>query len=207
MFKQKYFLNAHKGVTFLAVLVMMAWFGRWENVTAWVYLALHGTYGLLWVLKSNIFPDKQWEIDKGPAYALLILVGLSAYWTPAFLITWQDVNAPAWLIGLSVSMNIFGVFCHYVSDMQKYIHLKYNPGHLITDGMFAHSRNMNYFGELLIYLSFALLAMHWLPLLILGLFVFGFWFGLMRGKDKSLSRYPEFAEYKKKSKLLIPFLF
>lgn len=207
MFKQKYFLNAHKGVTFLAVLAMIAWFGRWENVTAWVYLALHGTYGLLWVLKSNIFPDKQWEIDKGPAYALLILVGLSAYWTPAFLITWQDVNAPAWLIGLTVSMNIFGVFCHYVSDMQKYIQLKYNPGHLITDGMFARSRNMNYFGELLIYLSFALLAMHWLPLLILGLFVFGFWFGLMRGKDKSLSRYPEFAEYQKKSKLFIPFLF
>lgn len=207
MFKQKYFIDFHKGITFLAVLAMMAWFGRWENVTAWVYLALHGTYGLLWVLKSRIFPDKQWEIDKGPAYALVILFGLSTYWVSALLITWLDVNAPAWLIGLAVSMNIFGIFCHYVSDMQKYIQLKYNPGHLIADGMFARVRNMNYFGELLIYLSFALLAMHWLPLFILGFFVFGFWFGLMRNKDKSLSRYPEFAEYKKKSKLFIPFLF
>ncbi|PWH14034.1 MAG: steroid 5-alpha reductase [Anaerolineae bacterium] len=207
MFKQKYFIDSHKGITFLAILAMIAWFGRWENITAWTYLALHGTYGILWVLKSRIFPDKQWEIDKGPAYALLILGGLSAYWVSPFLITWQNVNAPAWLIGLTISMNIFGVFFHFTSDMQKYIQLKYHAGHLITDGMFAHSRNINYFGELLIYLSFALLSMHWLPLVILAVFVFGFWLGFMRKKDKSLSRYPEFSEYKKKSKLFIPFLF
>lgn len=207
MFKQKYFLNSHKGLTFLAVLAMMAWFGRWESVTAWVYLALHGTYGILWALKSAIFPDKQWETDKGLGYGLFIWVGLTSYWIAPFIITWLDVNAPPWLIAIAVSMNIFGIFCHFTSDMQKYIQLKYNPGHLITDGMFARARNMNYFGELLIYLSFALLAMHWLPLVILAFFVFGFWFGLMRKKDKSLSRYPEFVEYKKNSKLFIPFLF
>ncbi len=207
MYKQKYFLNSHKGLTFLAVLAMMAWFGRWENVTAWVYLALHGAYGILWVLKSLVFPDKQWETDKGLGYGLFIWGGLTSYWVAPFLITWLDVSAPPWLIAIAVSLNSFGVFCHFVSDMQKYIQLKYNPGHLITGGMFARLRNTNYFGELLIYLSFALLAMHWLPFAILAFFVLGFWFGLMRNKDKSLSRYPEFAEYKKKSKLLIPFLF
>ncbi len=64
-FKQKYFINSHKGLTFLAILALIAWFGRWDNVTAWVYLALHGTYGILWVLKSLVFPDRQWETDKG----------------------------------------------------------------------------------------------------------------------------------------------
>ncbi|MCS6993342.1 MAG: DUF1295 domain-containing protein [Anaerolineales bacterium] len=207
MFKQKYFIDTHKGITFVVLLAMMAWFGRWESVTAWVYLALHGTYGLLWVLKSRLFPDKQWEEDKGAAYALLIIAGLSAYWVSGLLITWLDVKAPAWLIGLCVSMNVFGVFFHFVSDMQKYVQLKYHPGHLITDGLFARTRNINYFGELLIYLSFALLSMHWLPLVILAGFVFGFWLGQMRKKDQSLARYAEFAAYKKKSKLFIPFLF
>ncbi|MCX7753695.1 MAG: DUF1295 domain-containing protein [Anaerolineales bacterium] len=207
MFKQKYFIDTHKGITFVVLLTMMAWFGRWESVTAWVYLALHGTYGLLWVLKSRLFPDKQWEEDKGAAYALLIIAGLSAYWVSGLLITWLDVKAPAWLIGLCVSMNVFGVFFHFVSDMQKYVQLKYHPGHLITDGLFARTRNINYFGELLIYLSFALLSMHWLPLVILAGFVFGFWLGQMRKKDQSLARYAEFAAYKKKSKLFIPFLF
>lgn len=207
MFKQKYFIDFHKGITFLVLLAMMAWFGRWENVTAWVYLALHGTYGLLWVLKSRIFPDKEWEKDKGPAYALLIVTGLSTYWIAGLLINWQNVQAPAWLIGLCVSINIFGVFFHFVSDMQKHVQLKYHPGHLITDGLFSRSRNINYFGELLIYLGFALLAMHWLPLVILAGFVFGFWLERMRHKDRSLARYPEFEAYRKKSKLFIPFLF
>jgi steroid 5-alpha reductase family enzyme len=207
MFKQKYFLNSHKGITFLAVLAMMAWFQRWDNLTAWVYLALHGTYGILWVLKSRVFPDRQWETDKGLGYGLFIWAGLTSYWIAPFIITSMDVNAPSWLIAIAISMNIFGVFCHFTADMQKYIQLKYNPGQLITDGMLARVRNINYFGELLIYLSFALLALHWLPFTILAVFVLGFWLGLMRNKDKSLSRYPGFAEYKKNSKLFIPFLF
>ena len=37
--------------------------------------------------------------------------------------------------------------------MQKYVSLKLNPGHLITDGMFSKIRNTNYLGELFIYLG------------------------------------------------------
>jgi protein-S-isoprenylcysteine O-methyltransferase Ste14 len=207
MYKQKFFVNIHKGITFLAILGMMAWFHSWDNVTIWVYLALHGTYGILWVLKSSIFPDKRWEIDKGLGYGLFAWVGLTCYWVSPFIITSQNIMAPFWLLAIAISMNIFGVFCHFTADMQKYIELKYNPDHLITDGMMSRARSINYFGELLIYLSFALLAMHWLPLILLGLFVIGFWFPFMLNKDKSLSRYPDFAEYKKKSKLFIPFLF
>ena len=29
----------------------------WDNVLAWIYLALHGTYGVLWILKSRYFGD------------------------------------------------------------------------------------------------------------------------------------------------------
>ena len=59
--KQKFFIDSHKGITFIAILTMMAIYHEWSSVTAWVYLAMHGSYGLLWVLKSRIFPDKQWE--------------------------------------------------------------------------------------------------------------------------------------------------
>src|SRR6188768_741686 len=120
MFKQKYFLNAHKGITFLAVLAMMLWFHRWDNVAAWIYLALHGTYGILWFSKSMIFPDKQWEIDKGLGYGFFILFGLTLYWIAPFIIISQNVQPPLWLISLTVSMNILGVFFHFAADMQKY---------------------------------------------------------------------------------------
>jgi steroid 5-alpha reductase family enzyme len=205
--KQKFFINTHKGFTFLAILGMMMYFNQWDNITAWLYLALHGTYGLLWVLKSRVFPDRQWESKTSPAYAVVIWSSLSLYWIAGFIITSRSIQAPGWLLGLCVSMYGVGVFLHFASDMQKYIELKYNPGQLITDGLFRQSRNINYFGELLIYLGFGLLAMHWLPILVILLFITFFWVPNMIKKDMSLARYPQFAEYKRKSKLFFPFLF
>jgi steroid 5-alpha reductase family enzyme len=98
-----------------------------------------------------------------------------------------------------------GVFLHFSSDMQKYTALKLNPGHLVMDGLFSKSRNMNYFGELMIYLSFALLSMHWIPLLFLFLFILIIWIPNMLKKDKSLSKYEEFKNYKTKTKIFLPF--
>ena len=81
------------------------------------------------------------------------------------------------------------------------------PGKLIDSGIMKSCRNINYFGELVIYLSFAILAMHWIPLLVLVLMMAIVWFPNMIRKDKSLSRYSEFHKYKKNSKLFIPYIF
>lgn len=204
--KQKYFIDSHKAVTLLFILALMAWFRRWDSPTAWLYLALHGSYGLLWTLKSQVFPDQQWEQKCSLAYGLYIWGGLSLYWLAPLIIVAQNVQAPAWLMGVSVSLYSFGIFFHYAADMQKHIELKYNPDQLITDGLMAHTRNLNYFGELLIYLGFSLLALHWIPLAVIALYLAVIWLPNMRKKDKSLSRYPQFAEYKKKSKLFLPFV-
>ena len=205
--KQKHFIDAHKGVTWVAVLVMMAIYGQWANETAWVYLALHGTYGLLWVLKSRIYPDKSWEEETGLGYGLVILGGLTLYWIAPWLLVSRAVRAPSWYLGMCVALYAVGVFLHFAADMQKHTALKLRPGHLITDGLFARCRNPNYLGELLIYLGFGLLARHWVPMVVLSLFVGVVWVPNMLRKDRSLSRYPEFAAYKRRSKLFIPFLF
>jgi steroid 5-alpha reductase family enzyme len=102
-------------------------------------------------------------------------------------------------------MYAFGVFFHFASDMQKHISLQLRPGRLITTGLWSRCRNPNYFGELLIYLGFGLLAMHWAPVLVILLFLVIVWFPNMRKKDRSLSRYAEFAAYKKRTNLFIPF--
>ena len=204
--KKKYFIDSHKSITFLVILVLMAVYHQWGNPTAWVYLALHGTYGILWLVKSRIFPDKSWEQETGWGYALYIWAGLSLYWITPWLITSRGIQAPPWYLGLSISLNIFGVFFHFTADMQKYIALKLSPNHLIQDAMMQRVRNLNYFGELLIYLGFGLLAMHWLPILVILAYFLIIWLPNIRRKDESLSRYPEFKEYKKRSKMFIPFI-
>tara|TARA_B110000014_G_C19891429_1_gene461223 strand:- start:5 stop:628 length:624 start_codon:yes stop_codon:yes gene_type:complete len=205
--KQKHFIDFHKGITFLYILGLIYFYSAFDNVAIWVYLGLHGTYGVLWVMKSMIFPDKSWEEDTGLIYGLVILIGLSLYWISPWIIVsgyfhdGQMTLIPNWLISVSIFSFGIGVFLHFSSDMQKYTALKLNPGKLITDGLFKKSRNMNYVGEFLIYLSFSLLSMHWLPILVLGSFILVVWIPNIIKKDKSLSRYQEFSKYKKKSRI------
>lgn len=203
--KQKHFIDSHKGVTGLAVLGMMYYFNSWGNTTAWIYLALHGTYGILWILKSMIFGDKQWEAETSIWYGLYIWMGLSLYWITPYLITSQNIQAPGWYLAVSVTMYSVGIFYHFASDMQKHIQLSLKKG-LINTGLWANCRNPNYFGELLIYLGFSMLAMSWIPLVVMAVFMGMIWIPNMIKKDKSLSRYPDYAEYKKNSKWIIPFL-
>ena len=205
--RQRHFIDSQKAVTSLFVLALIAIYNQWQNPTAWIYLALHGTYTILWVLKSRIYPDRQWEQPAGWAYGLAIWGGLCTYWVAAWLLVWRGVQAPAWYLGMCVSLYTFGIFLHFVADMQKFTALNLNPDHLITDGLFSRVRNINYFGELLIYAGFGLLAMHWLPVVILLAWNVIVWLPNMRKKDRSLGRYPEFAAYKERTKLYIPFMF
>ena len=211
--KEKHFIDIHKGVTGLFILMLMQGYGTWDNPTSWTYLALHGTYGILWVLKSRIFPDKSWEKETTVWYGLYIWFGLTLYWASAWIINSGFFNggipvaAPPWLVGLCTGMFGFGVFFHFSADMYKHTLLDAQPEELITDGILFNCRNVNYFGELLIYLSFALLTMHWLPLVLLAMMMIVVWFPNMLKKDKSLSRYPGFEAYKKRSSLFIPYLY
>jgi len=205
--KQKHFIDSHKLATGLFVLLMMALYDQWQNPTLWLYLALHGTYGVLWALKSRIFPDASWEQPASLGYGLYIWFGLSLYWITPWLIAWRGIQAPAAYQALCVSLYSFGVFFHFAADMQKWTALRLAPGRLICDGMMSLSRNINYFGELLIYGGFGLLAMHWAPLLVLAFWVALIWIPRMRRKDQSLSRLPGFAEYRRRTKFFIPFVY
>jgi steroid 5-alpha reductase family enzyme len=205
--KLKFFINTNKGITFIAILVMMAVYHQWQNSTAWVYLALHGTYGLLWVFKSNIFPDASWERKTSLWFGLVSWLSLVLYWFPGWMIMWRGVTAPPWLLALAVSLNAFGIFFVFSGDMQKFTALKLRPGELITDELFRLSRNINYFGEFLIYTAFALLPMVWFAFLPLAAFIITFWIPNMIRKDKALAALPGFPAYKKNTRSFFPFLF
>ena len=207
--KQKYIIDFAKGITWLLVLYLIYFFNQTGNLTAWIYFCLHGSYGIMWVLKSYIFPDKTWESRVGIPYASLILIGLILYWFPAFIITSTSHQASLEIIVLAICTFSIGVFYHFASDMQKFIFLKNHSG-LITDGFWKQCRHPNYFGELLIYLSFVIMVLEtslwWVPSLILLLFIVAVWIPNMIKIDKSLSRYEEHTSYKKKTAFIIPYI-
>jgi protein-S-isoprenylcysteine O-methyltransferase Ste14 len=204
--KQKHIVDTQKFLTAFVVLALIAAYGQWDNPTAWLYLALHGTYGMIWLVKSRVFPDKRWEQPVSVAYAIGMSLTLALYWLAPWLIVSRGVQAPGWYAALCVSLYTVGIFLHYTADMQKHMALALRPGHLIDDGLWARVRNPNYLGELLIYVGFGALAMHWLPFVVLGGIVAVIWVPNMLAKDRSLVRYPEYKGYRRRSRWLIPFL-
>jgi steroid 5-alpha reductase family enzyme len=176
------------------------------TVAPFIYLALHGGYGILWLLKDRYYPDKQWEQDLPVVTGIFTFFVIGLYWIAPFILISSGSQPLPVLMFSAVFINLLGIFLHYGSDAQKYYTLKYKTG-LITEGFFARSRNPNYLGEVLIYVSFAILAQHWIPFLILGAVFAGIFVPNMLKKDKSLSRYPEFEAYKARSGLLLPKLF
>jgi protein-S-isoprenylcysteine O-methyltransferase Ste14 len=200
--KLKYAVNLHKGTTFFVVLGMMFYY---QNFTLgpWLYLALHGTYGFMWLLKDRIFPDRQWEKEVSRGYGVFAFCALGLYWIAPFLLVSGTSTPSPEIVATSVFLVVFGTMIHFASDAQKYYTLMLKPG-LITTGFFSKSRNTNYLGELMIYCGFALASCHWLGFAgIAAFFIVEFIPNMLR-KDKSLSRYPEFDSYKKRTWLIFP---
>ncbi len=211
--RHKFYIDLHKGLTFFFILFLIQYFNQWMNYTIMTYLAIHGSYGFMWIIKSKIFPDKSWDKKVSIAYGLYTWGGLSLYWvSPLIIVTGYfnngiSIEVSPILLASSILLFSFGVFLHFTSDMQKYSILNIKNNILIDDGLFKNCRNINYFGEFLIYSSFSMLSCHWLPFVILGLFLAIVWIPNMYKKDKSLSRFNDFNEYKINSKLFIPFIY
>jgi len=205
--KQRYILDSHKFLTPFVVLGLMAWFNQWHNLTAWLYLAMHGTYAYLWLIKSALFADKRWEKRDPYVNNVFMFLMLALYWIAPWIITSQDVQVSPPMVALCVALFTVGIFLHYTSDMQKHMTLELNPGHLVQDKLWGRLRNPNYLGELLIYLGYGLLAQHWLPIAVIAFVMLTIWLPNMHRKDASLARYAGFAAYKKHSWRLIPFIY
>jgi protein-S-isoprenylcysteine O-methyltransferase Ste14 len=196
-------INLQKGGTLLFVLAMM-WIYDCRSATIWVYLGLHGSYGLIWLLKEWIFPDPGWQkrITVGGALNACLFV-LGPYWIAPWLIASQRIEQTSAVLGVAVLVYALGVALMVGADAQKFFVLRARRG-LIVDGFFARTRNPNYLGEMMIYGSFALLAGHWLPWTVLAWVWLGVFVPNMLRKDASMARYPEWGAYKARTGLLLP---
>lgn len=196
-------INAQKGGTLPFMLALMWAFDCWTP-TAWTYAALHGSYGLCWLLKDATFPDPSWDKKVTFGGAVMMWLGaLGLYWVAPLLIVVQRVDAPGWLLAFASLVYVMGVVIMMGSDAQKYFTLKARRG-LITDGFFARVRHPNYLGEMMLYGAFAAVSMHWAPWLVLAWVWLGVFVPNLLQKERSMSRYPEWAAYVRRSGFLLP---
>ncbi len=209
-------INLHKATVWVVVLALMI---RADDFTAaaWLYLALHGLYGLFWVAKDVAFPDPAWRGRGSVGSAVAVFVApLGLYYVaPLVMLTrlgraipggWgTTATLPAPVAAAAVACWGLGVLLHFGADAQKYYVLSHaRPRRLITDGFFAATRNPNYLGEILIYSAFCLLAQHWLPWAACSVVWLAVFLPNMLHKERSMSRYPEHAAWVARTGLLAP---
>ncbi|KAF0709623.1 Aste57867_5848 [Aphanomyces stellatus] len=201
-FPARHMINLQKGGTLVFVLTLMVYYDNW-SWTAHVYLANHGVYGLIWLLKDMTVPDTVWMKHPTILSQAIIYAALGLYWAAGYIVVAHRVDASPSLATLCIMMNTLGSVLMIATDTQKYFTLKFKKG-LISDGWLTWSRNTNYLGEMMIYLSFALLANHWAPYTWLALIWSILFMSNMVAKDISLRKKEGGPEYVQKAGFLLP---
>ena len=210
LIKMAWVINLHKFLIVFVVALLMIWFKNY-SIAAWVYMALHGTYGVCWLLKHVAFRDSKWETRVTFGGAVFLFLLLATYWIAPFLLI-SDVlginhSAPSnWLLAFCIALFVLGLTIMIASDCQKNFTLKYRHG-LITEGMFTYVRHPNYLGEMMLYASFALLVQHWIPWVVLAYWWTTVFFVNILIIEASISRYPEWEAYKAKTTRILPWRF
>ena len=196
-------INIQKAVTLFFIYGLMLYYDNFSTA-AWVYLGLHGVYGFTWLIKDLAFPNSAFErrvtiVGLGVLYGGLNLL----YWSLPWLFISRHVEPSGPMLFAAIFMHTLGVALMAAADVQKNCTLSFRKG-LITNGVFAYTRNPNYLGEILIYSTYAMLAAHWFGWLVIVLQVFALFLPRMLVKDSSISRHPGWPEYERRSGLLIP---
>jgi len=196
-------INTYKFLTVFVIFGLMSFYNNFSQ-GAWVYMALQGIYGYCWVIKDFGFRD---PVTQTPTTWFGVIATSIAIGIPSLILAWLvialHVEHTGFQLFVGVALQMLGICIMIAGDCQRHFTLKYKKG-LITTGMFRYTRNPNYFGETLIYASFAWMTAHWLGALLLAYWVLVVFTPRFYRKDQSISRHPGWEEYKATSSMLIP---
>jgi fatty acid desaturase len=125
----RYCINTFKATTFLWVLFLMRLFGT-SSTGILLYLCLHGSYGLAWLVKDLTFPDARFKQKASPGSNFLAFLFLCAYWlVPIPLAAGYGVSEPSLpRMAAIVLLYLGGLALMLVSDHQKTTKLRERPG-------------------------------------------------------------------------------
>lgn len=200
-------INVAKILTIVLLVAFSFTYGV-HDMRQVIYLCLHISYCLWWLLEQWLFPQRRQMFGEqvgiiGFIFSLLFVGVL--YALPGYLAFTNSVPISMITVGIALPLFIFGTLINTAADVQKLTAKQFNAG-LVRDNIWRLSRNINYFGDLLRYLSFSIVAgSSWayiVPSVITALYL-----QRINQKEQSMSsKYPEFAEYQQTSTRLIPFI-
>jgi hypothetical protein len=209
-------LNIFKALTPFYCLALMTYFQNFSTATV-VYTGLHGSYGIIWLLKDLTTPDETFMKPLSIFGSMSVSICLAAYWYPFYVLASDSAALKCSEISLerilvAIIMFNVGVFMMVATDVQKTVSLKYmrqipNSPKTITDAYFKHSRSLNYLGEVMVYISYVVIPGDtYLYLSYLAIMSVTMSLGFIK-KELSFRRKPEWSWYKEETLSFLPRIF
>ncbi len=200
-------INTAKILTIACLIGFAVVFGV-QDLRQVIYLCLHISYCTWWLLEQWFYPARK-QMFNEPAGILgfifsLVFVGLF-YALPGYFAFTNPVPLSFTATAIALPLYIFGSLINTSADVQK-MTAKQEGATLVSDGIWRFSRNINYFGDLMRYLSFSVVAgsiwAYIVPSAITLLY-------LQRTSQKEQimgEKYAEYTDYQQSSRRLIPFI-
>lgn len=112
---------------------------------------------------------------------------------------------------IAIGTYVLGSYLNTGSELARYSWKKKteNKGKLYTAGLFKYSIHINYFGDLLWVIAFAMITRNWYSIsIVLFLFCFFAFYNIPKLDTYLASKYSQqFEDYSKKTKKFIPFIY
>lgn len=201
-------INVAKFITILCLIIFALIYGV-HDYRQVLYLCLHISYCLWWLLEQWLFPQRRQQlfteqVSISAFIGILLFVGVF-YSLPGYL-AFTNTNPIDYLtVAIALPLYIFGSLINTGADVQKMV-AKSMGGSLVDDGIWRSVRHINYLGDLMRYTSFSLIAGSLWAFLLPGAIAL-LYFQRINQKERNMAaKYPEFAAYQQNSSRLLPWI-
>ncbi|MBD2362070.1 DUF1295 domain-containing protein [Anabaena minutissima FACHB-250] len=200
-------INTAKVLTIVCLLAFAVLFGI-QDLRQIIYLCLHIGYCIWWLLEQWLYPQRR-QLFNEPVgifafVSALLFVGVF-YALPGYLAFTNPIPLSITETAIALPLYTFGSLINATADVQKLTAKQYGIG-LVRDNVWRFSRNINYFGDLLRYLSFSIIAGSPWAYLVPGTIAI-LYIQRISQKEQSMSaKYADYAEYQQATSRLIPFI-
>lgn len=191
--------------------IILNWFGmkeaagsierRWIIFAFSIIVFIRLGFMMIYLLKRKI----PWE------ESLSVPMAFALYYIGFALLVLTTDRPIDYVDYFGILLFVLGSYINSYSELQRHFWKKHpeNKGKLYTDGWFKYSMHINYFGDLLWVIAYAIITRNWYSVLIPIFLFFLFAFYNIPMLDKYLAgKYgKQFEEYKQKTRKFIPFVY
>ena len=201
-------INVAKSLTVLCLIALALVYGI-RDARQVIYLCLHVSYCLWWLLEQWLFPARRQQIFTEKVglstFAFVLLFVGVFYALPGYFAFTNDRPVTYLTIAIALPMYIFGSLINTGADVQKMAAKNMGAG-LVKDGIWRSIRHINYLGDLLRYASFSVIAGSLWAFLLPGVIALLYLQRINEKEEAMAAKYPEFATYRQNSTRLLPWI-